>query len=685
MAVYLDYLSAGVPPRLLLASAARRAWRIARLRLRPAPAFPSREEILSGLRCATPAQLTELLRAPGRGLAALDRGDLRAGLAALPGEAELAAERAERALAGHLSLFGRIVDVRRPGGATDWQADPIHGGRFAAWAASDELPAVPGADIKMAWAVGRGEQWVAFGCGAIASPDRAGLFAEAYAHSLSDFVAQNPVGRGAQWASPMEASLRAVCAAQAHALLSGLPALVSPAYALDLCRLVVGTARFVLARLEDAQAVPNNHLAANWLGLLACAVLLPEWPEASRWRLLARGGLSREIMAQTHPDGTSFEGSVPYHRLALEMFTVGALLCEAARIPLRRPQWRRLGAMYGAARALLSCTGELPQIGDHDSGRVLAFRERRALDAAYLLPLGAAVTGDPGLLLRPGLEDAVEALWVCGSTALERLARARPGPAPGSASFPQGGFHVLRRGALEVAVSCGRNGQAGIGGHSHNDKLAFELRLGGRLLVCDPGSPSYTGDPALRDRFRSTRAHATIAVDGAEQARIPPRRPFALPDAASARLLAFESGTGGARLVGEHRGYARLGVVHRRELTLLDSMVVVVDRLEGTGGHAIELRFPYPSREARLRPAGPAERRRVAALGAGGWDFSHAVEMGPASGPLAVLIVASPSPLEVCLEDSAYSPGYGELEPARSAVFTGRLACPVALVSAILC
>jgi hypothetical protein len=685
MAVCLDYLSAGVPPRRLLAAAARRAWRSVGLRLRPAPTFPSRAELLAGLRCATLERVTELLRAPRRGLAARGRGDLRAGLTALPGELELAAARAERALAGRLSVFGQIVDVRRPGGGTDWQADLLHGGRFAAGAASDDLPAVPGADIKMAWAVGRGEHWVALGCGAIASPDRAGRFAEAYASSLRDFVAENPVGRGAQWASPMEASLRAVCAAQAHALLWREPALGDPAYALDLCRLVVGTARFVLARLEDAQVVPNNHLAANWVGLLACAVLLPEWPEASRWRLLARAGLAREITAQTHVDGTSFEGSVPYHRLALEIFTVGALLCEAARVPLGRAQWRRIGAMYGAARALLSCAGELPQIGDHDSGRALAFRERRPLDAGYLLPLGAAVTGEPGLLVRAGLGDAVEALWVCGGDALERLARARAGPAPGSASFPQGGFHVLRRGAIEVAVSCGRNGQSGIGGHSHNDKLAFELRLGGRLLVCDPGSPSYTGDPALRDRFRGTRAHATISVDGEEQARIPPRRPFALPDGTSARLLAFEPGAGRERLVGEHRGYARLGVVHRREIVLLDSAVVVVDRLEGTGVHAIELRFPFPSREARLRRASPRERRRIGAAGAEGWNFARAVVVGPASAPLAVLVAASPSPLEVYLEDSAYSPGYGEIEPARSAVFSARFTCPASVVSAILC
>jgi hypothetical protein len=693
MLQYYGWLATRVPPHRLLGSAARRAWRTARIALGPRPVAPARDELLAGLQAETPADVAARLAEGTRGLVATDRGGVAAALARhFPGERERLVLRAERAMSGRLTIFGAEVDVRRDGGGTDWQLDPVHGGRWAAWAQSDALPEVPGADLKMPWAVGRGDPWVALGCAAHAAPASADRFAEAYAASLRDFTAHNPVGRGVQWACPMEAALRMVCVGQAHTLLAGRAPLRDPAYALDVARLAVATGRFVLARLEDAAAVPNNHLAADFLGLLACAAFLPEWPEATRWRTVGAAGLARELLAQTHADGTSFEGSVPYHRLALEIFTAGGLLCRLARRPLGAPFWRRLAGMFRAARALVAADGSIPQIGDNDSGRVLAFRAREALDGSYLAPLGAAVAADPALKLRPGAAGAEEVLWLLGPAALERVARARPGPAPRSASFPDGGFHVLRRGALEAVVSCGRNGQGGIGGHSHNDKLAFELRVGGRLAICDPGSPCYGSDPETRDAFRATRAHATVVVDGEEQAPLLPGRPFALPDAAVATPLSLESSELRERFTGEHHGYAALGVVHRRELSVAAGGVAIVDRLLGAGRREVELRFPFPSVEARVRPLRPDERGRARALVAalapdGGLpdlDLERAVEIGPAEAPVAVLAAGAPARLAAQLAPSAWSPGYGERVEARAAAFAARLALPVALVTVVL-
>jgi hypothetical protein len=689
---YYGWLATRVPPRLLLGTAARRAIRAARSRLVPRPVAPARDEVLAGFGCESLAELAALLGRGARGLVTAERDGIGRALARwFPGEAERLVTRGDAILDGRLTVFGHDVPVTRPGGGTDWQLDPVHGGRFAAWAASDELPDVPGCDVKMAWAVGRGDQWVALACAAHADPPRGDLYAEAYATSVRDFLAQNPVGRGAHWVCAMEAALRAVCLGQAHALLTGRAALTDPGYALDAARLAIATGRFVLANLEDASAVPNNHLAADWLGLLACAALVPEWPEAARWRALGASGLAREILRQTHADGTSFEGSVPYHRLALEIFTAGGLYCRMARHPLGGAFWRRLGAMYHAARTLLSRSGTLPQIGDNDSGRVLAFRERAPLDGSYLPPLGAAVCGEAALKVEPGAAGAEEVLWLLGANAAERVARARPGRPARSAAFAAGGFHVLRRRGVEIFVSCGRNGQSGIGGHSHNDKLAFELHVGRRLAICDPGSPCYASDPETRDAFRSTRAHATVVVDGEEQAPLLPGRPFALPDAASATLLLLESTDRHERFVGEHRGYAALGVVHRRSITLSDGGALVVDRLSGGGRHEIGVRFPLPGPEARIRPLTAAERAAAAALwdadagiGPAALDAEHAIELGPEAAPHAVLAVAAPSQLSAELARSTSSPGYGQTAPARCAVFAGRVECPATVVTVVL-
>ncbi len=684
---YYGFLATRVAPQRLLAAAARRTVKLARNRLAP-PLAPPRGRLLDVIGCDGPPMLAQVLSRPRPARAPYGPGSLRRALDRhLPGEVERTLARAEAAAAGRLSVFGRTVDVSTPRGGTDWQLDPVHGGRFSGWASSTALPDAPGLDPKMAWAIGRGDQWVALAQGTLLDPARARDLAAALAASVHDFSVENPVGRGIHWTSAMEAALRAFDLVLALWLLSATKVPLDPDLAVDAACLLVATGRFVLAHLEDDAAVPNNHLAADWLGLLACAEGLPEWPEAPRWRSLALAGLSAALRDQVNDDGTSFEGSIPYHRLATEVFAAGTILALAGRRGVGREHAARLHELFRAARALLSAKGEIPQIGDDDSGRVLALRERGPTEGAYLLPLGAALLRDPTLLAGPGPGDAAEVAWLLGPRALEALAAMRP-PArrPGSASFPAGGFHVLRRGPFEAFLSCGANGQRGIGGHSHNDKLSVELFANGALAVCDPGSPTYTGDPEIRNAFRSTRAHATVTVDGLEQAPIMAGRPFALPDVADARLLAFDPGGPADRIVGEHRGFARSGVVHRREVWATEVGVAVIDRVAGRGVHRIELRWPFASARARLRAARADEMdafgcvARAALLGRI-VDPDLAVEVPLEGAGRLLLAFALPPALSPEIGPSLRSPGYGLLANASTALVAGAVACPATLAT----
>ncbi len=684
---YYGFLTTRIAPQRLLAAAARRAARVAWNRIAP-PLAPPRSRLLDALGCDGAPALARVLSRPRPARTPYGPSSLRRALDRhLPGEVDRALARAEDAAAGRITVFGRSVDVSAPGGGTDWQLDPIHGGRFSAWAPSEALPEAPDLDVKMAWAIGRGDHWVALAQGALLDPARAPDLASALAASVHDFSNSNPVGHGVHWACAMEAALRAFDVVLALWLLSATKVPLDPELAVDSARLLVSTGRFVLAHLEDDTAVPGNHLAADWLGLLACAEGLPEWPEAPRWRALALAGLSAALRDQVNEDGTSFEGSIPYHRLATEIFAAGAILAHAGRHGVGRGHAARLRASFRAARALLSSSGEIPQIGDDDSGRVLALRERGPTDGAYLLPLGAALLRDPTLLAGPGPGDAAEVAWLLGPRALDALAAMRP-PArrPGSASFPAGGFHVLRRGPFEAFMSCGANGQRGIGGHSHNDKLSLELFANGALAVCDPGSPTYTGDPELRDAFRSTRAHATVTVDGLEQAPILQDRPFALPDVSEARLLAFDPGGPADRLLGEHRGFARAGVVHRREVWAAEAGVAVIDRMVGRGAHRIELRWPFATPLARVRALRPDEVEafepvaRAARLRRA-IDPARAVEAPLGLAGRLLLAFALPPGLTPEIGPSLRSPGYGRLANGSTALVAGAVPCPAAVAT----
>jgi len=685
---YYGFLATRIAPGRLLGAAALRAARTALNRVAP-PLPPGRDRLLASLGCDGAATLARLLARPRPGQAPWTPDGLRAGLDAwLPGETERAIARAEAAAAGRLSVFGRMVDVSHPGGGTDWQLDAFHGGRFAAWAPSRALPPAPGLDAHLARAIGRGEQWVALAQGAVLAPGRRADLAAALAASVADFCAANPLGSGIQWTSASEAALRAWNLVLALWLLGGAGAPPTPALALDAARLLVATGRFVLAHLEDDTAVPASALAADWLGLLACAEGLPEWPESPRWSALAVAGLSGALRAQVHDDGATFEGALPYQRLACEIFAAAALLRLGARRGVDRRSAGRLAAAFRALRTLLASDGTLPAMGDADAPRLLALRDRAPGDARFLLSLGAALLRAPDLLRGDGPGDAVEVAWLLGPERLAALARAAGGPRPRSASFPRAGFHVLRRGPFEVFLSCGPNGQRGVGGHSHNDKLAVEVRAGGAVAVCDGGSPSTGGDVELRDAFRSTRAHATVVVDGLEQSPLLRGRPAALPDVASARLLAFEPGGAADRLLGEHRGFARAGVVHRRELHVADAGVAVVDRLAGSGVHRVELRWPLTRPGAALRALAPGEAdlldrlARAARLRAS-VDTARAVEVPLGAGRL-LLAFAVPEGLAVEIAPSVWSPTYGALADGSTALVSGPVRCPAALATLLV-
>ena len=73
-----------------------------------------------------------------------------------------------------------------------------------------------------------------------------------------------------------------------------------------------------------------------------------------------------------------------------------------------------------------------------------------------------------------------------------------------------------------MAGEIGQNGNGGLvhdnkGGHSHNDKLSFELNIAGSDIYVDPGTYLYTPLPAMRNKFRSVKAHNIPIIDGEEQ------------------------------------------------------------------------------------------------------------------------------------------------------------------------
>src|SRR5205085_619290 len=165
-------------------------------------------------------------------------------------------------------------------------------------------------------------------------------------------------------------------------------------------------------------------------------------------------------------------------------------------------------------------------------------------------------------------------------------------------------------------------------------------------------------EPRERNERRGTAAHNTVQVDGREQNRIVPGRLFALPDTARARITAMDPRDGFELAAGEHRGYERSGVVHRRVAALRGDCAAFVDELRGHGEHLFQARWHVPHQDVVQRRATAEEQERFAALQRSGLSFGYDLERCLEVAGKALFAFGATLPWTISLLPTDVSPGY---------------------------
>jgi hypothetical protein len=386
--------------------------------------------------------------------------------------------------------------------------------------------------------------------------------------------------------------------------------------------------RFIFDHLEGGSPHRGNHYLADLCGLIFAGLYLPATAEVQGWLDFALPELDREICRQFTPDGGNFEASAAYHRLSAELavYTV-ALAAGAKAHAFSATALDRLLAPGRFAQAVTMPSGRAVQIGDNDSGRFIAPAlgadpgadgpDIRHLDFAGLVAAIAEMFGQQWPT--PDWTEADRALIrsLLGTTMLRAslapltgpvLAPPPSEPAPTatrvilpipddaylSLAFADFGLYIWKSPRSFISFRCGPIGQAGNGGHAHNDQLAVEIEIDGVAWARDPGTYVYTPDLAARDRYRSVMAHFAPRSGRDEPARM--LMPFRLEDRAQARMMAF----GPAMMAGCHIGHGRpvMRRVERRGPHL-----IIEDVWGGAIGPATQV--------VEHRPENPAELARL--------------------------------------------------------------------------
>jgi hypothetical protein len=566
--------------------------------------------------------------------------------------------------------------TRQLGREPKWNVDFVSGLEWPHARINDrDVIHFDGSDIKVPWELSRLQFLPILGKAYVVTGNE--RYRENAKRLTSDWITKNPVGVGVNWSIAMEAALRAMSICFVLNLLSPLR-LEEQSWLRAVTHCLWHHMLYIEAHTEFSHLISSNHYLSNVIGLYCLSEFLDGQGMEARRRMY-RQRVESEILRQVYEDGGDYEASIGYHVLVTQMFTSGLLLMRASNTAPEPRFLERLRRMYLVIQRLASPSGQLPQVGDCDDGRVELLlddltqmlgspvHERNSLRVSSLIGTGSCLFGG-------SYGSAEDATWYAlekasnthssGTCEIERFKQ-------DIAVFPQSGMSIARTEHAEILFFAIPNGISGKGSHTHNDKLSFVLRLDGEEALCDPGTCTYTRDPKMRNRFRATSAHNTVVVDGQEQNTIDDGRTGLFYIGTEAEVSRIAQATENEDLVlrAHHNGYKRFGVTHTRTIRLraAKNMAIVEDQLAGNGTHVFEINF-------QLRPG-------LKVISVENVEFGIRVHV---SGTRELQIVfQGPNRVQGQREESSVSMTYGTCAPTDRLRVWGESNFPVTLTTEV--
>lgn len=388
-----------------------------------------------------------------------------------------------------------------------------------------------------------------------------------------EWIKANPVGEGVGWHS-YPIARRIVNWVQSVTLASSSVFSDSESEKAWLASLYQ-QARYLEDHLEyDLQ---GNHLLADAKALLFAGIYFGG-KAGERWYETGKKLLWQGLREQILPDGGHYERSPMYHASMLQDYLE---IVRAQQLNSRDvPAWvhDRLMSMADFLSGIRHPDGEIPLFSDSAFGitrrteDILAAAER-LLDAPGRWP-----GTKPGLFCNLFAPRAIP------------LRNSKVPSLPIQNSWPNTGYFALSGAGPndKLIVDARTMGPDHLPAHGHCSLFSYELSLGGERVIVDSGVEEYEPGP-WRDFWRSTRAHNTVLVDGAEQSEI--WAAFRVGQRTKLLQSACLRQRSSSLFVGVHSGFVgqKKATMHRRFIAALTGGIwVVLDEVIGEGHHAIE-------------------------------------------------------------------------------------------------
>ena len=463
-------------------------------------------------------------------------------------------------------VFGKKVDYH----TVDWHCDYNSGYRYPHWKRFDKIKIHKiynqGIEVKFPWELSRFHFGVDLALCYHQSNDE--MYYHLFKQLVTDWIEKNPFLRGVNWICTQDVAIRASNWVIAVNLFADI-FWKDRDFVVKLSKTLLKHAQYIIKFPHKNGEKGNNHYVAEFSGLFLLALSFKHTRKSRRWLKTALDGLAYCMENQIYDDGTLFEDSIAYHRLVLELFATSVMIGRVKKIEFSNTFYIKLFKMFEFVSAYMDHQGNVPQIGDNDSGRFIKLTHSQEHNHLYLLEFGQqifdydfGITEDRSCLL-PVFTNHEKRIRLTELNIQPRACNK-------SVAFEDGGYYFLKNRRFHVAVFCPKSME---GGHRHFDAGSFTLSYQEIQIVVDPGTGVYTPNLEIRKRLRDYPSHNFYYLNKTNEKN---RDYFGIQVDMDVQVVCFSehSMTIRARLEGE--------ITVERQFDLYDSSFVIQDSITGS-------------------------------------------------------------------------------------------------------
>ena len=232
-----------------------------------------------------------------------------------------------------------------------------------------------GVDIKVPWELGRMHHWphLALYSACVEDSVLRKKAIKAFKMQMLDFMVNNPIGEGVQFYCAMEVAIRAVNLLFAYDIFKQIDddGILSEQFCNEF-EVYLFLHRTVIKRnIEyDLRGGKNgNHYLSDLMGLLWIDMYYGNFSEFDK----VKSVFYEELNTQFLENGSNYECSSGYHRLSAEIsgLCLLAVMVTLGKNDVPREVMKKVTGMKRLLQFLVGIDGNLTQVGDFDSGKVL--------------------------------------------------------------------------------------------------------------------------------------------------------------------------------------------------------------------------------------------------------------------------------------------------------------------------